>query len=234
MTVLIDTENERYVIATELGGKTMEMSIYSYVLDQLYDTRPYQDRVIHHLLLTLACKGVDQNLSAALDTLTVAILRYGGRLREDTLAALADCLGAENAEPQTLVVHCASNSNSLVAIMNRKHLECGDWKAMWDQEINKYTEAMGAAEKRRYIKGALNTAYLNKPKYLYMGRTELVQELEWFLSDIVSGVVPSKSIPSSLIDYFGKTKMMKSALRMPYTLLNPDDLIAFIKEALGT
>ena len=53
----------------------MTQTFCNYVLTQLDHSQAYPERVVRHLLLTLACEGMDQESSFALDTLAVVLWR---------------------------------------------------------------------------------------------------------------------------------------------------------------
>ena len=142
----------------------MTQTFCNYVLTQLDHSQAYPERVVRHLLLTLACEGMDQESSFALDTLAVVLWRYRGRIKADTMEALAECLGTADAESDTLIAGCIAHSQSLVAALNDAFLHSEKRKQILGVQQKNYRDNIKSLSICKEARELLRWKHIRKPR----------------------------------------------------------------------
>jgi hypothetical protein len=142
-------------------------------------------------------------------------------------------LEAADKSSEVLSSTLIQRSSSLIACLNGKHLELSGWEKMYQAEMDKFRAAMGPSHQTRRIAAFLGTTFVGSSRYKYLGRYDLIKELETYLMSITPGAVPEKKLPPELFEYFGRTPHMKNVLTAPYLLWHPMELVAFITNSLS-
>ncbi len=196
------------------------------VLARFDNSQAYPERVVRHLLLTLACEGMDQESSFALDTLAVVLWRYRGRIKADTMEALAECLGTADAETDTLVACCITHSQSLVAALNDAFLHPEKKTEIFCAQGKIYRDNL----KLRSICKENNE--LLRWKHVRKCYAPALFLLRRYLKQIRTGCVSAWGTPGYVMRCLGKNDQVKYALRVPNLLLEPECLYTFLHDSI--
>lgn len=204
----------------------MTQTFCNYVLTQLDHSQAYPERVVRHLLLTLACEGMDQESSFALDTLAVVLWRYRGRIKADTMEALAECLGTADAESDTLIAGCIAHSQSLVAALNDAFLHSEKRKQILGVQQKNYRDNIKSLSICKEARELLRWKHIRKcyaPALFFLRRS---------LKKIRAGRVLTMGMPGYVMKRLGKNGPVEYALRVPNLLLEPECLYTFLHDGI--
>jgi hypothetical protein len=189
-------------------------SIYDATLKLMNDPLPYGPSV-HHLLLAIAADVKTDSLAA--DTLTMLLLRYGGRLERNTIAQVAQICGLpEDTDSEALWKTLMAQSGSLISLLNRHALDPEATDQEYQQALAEFSPFI-PKRRQRTLASLLSMGNDDWFEASYQSTAKLLQQLPMELEDISQGV-PSY-LPKDLVKILGTTEEMRQCLAHPYLLL---------------
>ena len=188
----------------------------------------YDEQALHHHIVALTFDALSGKSALPYDALSMIIYRYEGRIPQRTLGAVAEIFGLEPCEWKVLLKEVLNRSESLIALLNRKHL--GDKKAAADYSeiVKQYSEKL-PNRRHHYLRYAFSQLD-GSVRYDLMTYPQLLASLKEGLGKIGQGV--PGSLPQGLCSQLAMTETLSYVLTYPYLLYQRDCLGQFFEDVL--